>query len=205
MYSLCSPWWSPWSCSLDKTKHMQNTQTILVCLVFPAPISPDSVICNKMESYRQCIHLTWTCYQFPSRNAIYQLFLSVFVFLFSFVFFCFQTSQGMILLSKLWSKQLHYETQYSVYIKDYFQKLKPSSFFLNKFNISTYTLIVQQCSSARTTENNQPHQPLKQSHAEDHAEQIEATNREDYCWRTGRLQSRKEHHKADLQTMNPLW
>ena len=110
-----------------------------------------------------------------------------------FVFFCFQTSQGMILLSKLWSKQLHYETQYSVYIKDYFQKLKPSSFFLNKFNISTYTLIVQQCSSARTTENNQPHQPLKQSHAEDHTEHIEAASA-DHCWRTDRLKSRKEHH-----------
>ena len=195
MYSLCSPWWSPWSCGLDKThaKHTNNTG-------FPAPISQDSVICNKMDSYRKCIHLTWTCYQFPPRNAIYQLFLSQF-----FCLFCFQTSQGMILLSKLWSKQLHYETECSVYIKDCFQKLKPSSFFLNKVNISTYTLIVQKCSSARTTENNQPHQPPKQSHTADHTEQIEATNREDYCWRTGRLQSRKEHHKADLQTMNPLW
>ena len=25
MYSICSPWWSPWSCGLNKTKHMQNT------------------------------------------------------------------------------------------------------------------------------------------------------------------------------------
>ena len=28
--------------------------------------------------------------------------------------------------------------------------------------------------------NNQPHQPLKQSYAEDHTEQIEATSGEDY-------------------------
>ena len=26
-----------------------------------------------------------------------------------------------------------------------------------------------------------------------------------YHWRTGRLQSRKEHHRADLQPKNPLW
>ena len=43
--------------------------------------------------------------------------------------------------------------------------------------------------------NDQPHQPLKQSHAEDHTEQIEATSREDRCWRAGRLQSRKEHYR----------
>ena len=29
--------------------------------------------------------------------------------------------------------------------------------------------------------NNQPHQPLKQSHAEDHTEQIEAASGEDHC------------------------
>ena len=45
--------------------------------------------------------------------------------------------------------------------------------------------------------NNQPHQSLKQSHAEDHTEQIEATS-EVHHWRTGRLHSRKEHHRADL-------
>ena len=52
--------------------------------------------------------------------------------------------------------------------------------------------------------NDQPHQPPKQSHAEDHTEQIEATSREDHRWRTGRLQSRK-HHGADLQLANPVW
>ena len=47
------------------------------------------------------------------------------------------------------------------------------------------------------------HQSPKQSHAEDHTEQIEATSR-DHRWRTGRLQSRKEHHRADLQPANPV-
>ena len=53
--------------------------------------------------------------------------------------------------------------------------------------------------------NDQPHQPPKQSHAEDHTEQNEAASREDHRWRTGRLQSRKEHHREDLQAKNPLW
>ena len=42
--------------------------------------------------------------------------------------------------------------------------------------------------------NDQPHQPPKQRHAEDHSEQIEATCGEDHRRRTGRLKSRKEHH-----------
>ena len=50
----------------------------------------------------------------------------------------------------------------------------------------------------------QPHQPLKQCHAEDHTEETETTS-EDYRWRTGRIQSRKEHYRADLQPKNPLW
>ena len=53
--------------------------------------------------------------------------------------------------------------------------------------------------------NNQPHQSPKQSQAEDYTEQIEATSGEDHRWRTGRLQSRKEHQRADLQPTNPLW
>ena len=48
-------------------------------------------------------------------------------------------------------------------------------------------------------------QPPRQSHAEDHTEQIEAASREDNCRRTGRLQSKKEHYRADLQPKNPLW
>ena len=53
--------------------------------------------------------------------------------------------------------------------------------------------------------NDQPHQSPKQSHAEDRTEQFGATSGEDHRWRTGRLQSRKEHHRADLGSMSPLW
>ena len=44
-----------------------------------------------------------------------------------------------------------------------------------------------------------------QSHAEDHTEQTEAASEEDHHLRTGRLQSRMEHHRAELQPKNPLW
>ena len=47
--------------------------------------------------------------------------------------------------------------------------------------------------------NNKPHQSPKQNHAENYTEQIEATSCKDHRWRTGRLPSRKEHHRADLQ------
>ena len=53
--------------------------------------------------------------------------------------------------------------------------------------------------------NDLPHQSTKQSHAEDHAELIETGSGEHHCWRTGRLPNRKEQHRADLQTKNPLW
>ena len=46
--------------------------------------------------------------------------------------------------------------------------------------------------------NNKPHQSPKQSHAEDHTEQIEATSGEDHRRRTGRRQSRKEYHRAKI-------
>ena len=52
--------------------------------------------------------------------------------------------------------------------------------------------------------NNKPHQSPKQSHAEDHTEQIEATSGEDHRRRTSRLQSRKEYHRADLQPMHSM-
>ena len=52
--------------------------------------------------------------------------------------------------------------------------------------------------------NNKPHQSPKQSHAEDHTEQIEATSGEGHRRRIGRLQRRKEYHRADLQPTNPL-
>ena len=50
----------------------------------------------------------------------------------------------------------------------------------------------------------QPHQPPKQIHAEDHTEQIEAVSGEDHRRRTGILQSRDVHHGAELQPKNPL-
>ena len=53
--------------------------------------------------------------------------------------------------------------------------------------------------------NDQPHQPPWHSHAEGHTVQIEAASREDHRWRTGRLQSKKEHHRTDFQPKNPLW
>ena len=46
---------------------------------------------------------------------------------------------------------------------------------------------------------------LKQSYAEGYTEQIEAASGEDRYWRTGRLQNRKKHHRADLKLKNPLW
>ena len=53
--------------------------------------------------------------------------------------------------------------------------------------------------------NDQPHHPSKQSHCEDHTEKTETASGESHCWRTGRLLSRKEHQRADLQLKNPLW
>ena len=47
--------------------------------------------------------------------------------------------------------------------------------------------------------NNKTRQSPQQSHAEDHTELIEVKSRENHRQRTGRLQSRKEYHRADLQ------
>ena len=52
--------------------------------------------------------------------------------------------------------------------------------------------------------NNKPHQSPKQSHVEDHTEQIEATSGEDHRRRTGRLQSWKEYYRADLQPTHSM-
>ena len=71
--------------------------------------------------------------------------------------------------------------------------------------LSHHTSQKRQSATMPELRNDQPHQSPKQSHAEDHTEQIEVTSGEDRCWITGRLQSRKEHHRADLQPMNPLW
>ena len=70
--------------------------------------------------------------------------------------------------------------------------------------VGHYTSQERQPATEPELQNNKPHQPPKQSHAEDHTEHFEATNG-DHCWRTGRLKSRQEHHRADLQSTNSLW
>ena len=72
-------------------------------------------------------------------------------------------------------------------------------------SLSHHTSQKRQPAAAPELLNNQPHQSPKQSHAEDHIEQTEATSSEDHCLRTGRLQRRKEHHRADLQPTHSLW
>ena len=70
--------------------------------------------------------------------------------------------------------------------------------------LSHHTSQERQPAAVPELPNNQPHQSPKQSHAKDHTGQIEATS-EDHHWRTGRLPSRKEHHRVDLQPTNRLW
>ena len=65
--------------------------------------------------------------------------------------------------------------------------------------LSHHTSQERQTAAVPELPNNEPHQSLKQSHTEGHTEQIEATSGEDHRRRTGRLQSRKEYHRADLQ------
>ena len=70
--------------------------------------------------------------------------------------------------------------------------------------LSHHTSQERQPAAVPELPNSQPHQPPKQSLAEDHTEQIEAASREDNYRRTGRLQSRKEYHRADLQPTHSL-
>ena len=72
-------------------------------------------------------------------------------------------------------------------------------------SLSHHTSQERQSEAVPDLPNNQPHQSPKQSHAEDHTEQTEATSGEDHRWRTGRLQSRLEHHRADLQPTHSMW
>ena len=65
--------------------------------------------------------------------------------------------------------------------------------------LSHHTSQEMQPAAVSELPNNKPHQSPKQSHAEDHTEQIQATSGEDHRRRTGRLQTRKEYHRADLQ------
>ena len=70
--------------------------------------------------------------------------------------------------------------------------------------LSHHTSQERQPAAVPELPNKKPHQSPKQSHAEDHTEQIEATSGEDHRRRTGRLQSRKEYHRADLQPTHSL-
>ena len=65
--------------------------------------------------------------------------------------------------------------------------------------LSHHTYQERQPAAVPELPNNQLHQSPKQSHAEDHTEQIEATSGEDHRRGTDRLKSRKEYHRADLQ------
>ena len=65
--------------------------------------------------------------------------------------------------------------------------------------LSHHTSQERQTAAAPELTNDQSHQPPKRSHAVDNTEQIEATCVQANRWRTGRFQSRKEHHRADLQ------
>ena len=70
--------------------------------------------------------------------------------------------------------------------------------------LSHHTSQVRQPAAMPELPNDKPYQSPKQSHAEDHTEQFEATSGEDHRRRTGRLQSRKEYHRADLQPTHSM-
>ena len=70
--------------------------------------------------------------------------------------------------------------------------------------LSHHTSQERQPAAVPELPNNKPYQSPEQSHAEDHTEETEATTGEDLRLRTARFQSRKEHHRADLQPTNPL-
>ena len=71
--------------------------------------------------------------------------------------------------------------------------------------LSHYTSQERQPAAVPELPNYQPHQSPKQSHAEDQTEQTEATSGENHRRRTGRLQSRKEYYRADLQPTHSVW
>ena len=84
---------------------------------------------------------------------------------------------------------------------------------------SHHTFQERQPAAVPELPNDRPHHPPEQSHAEDHTELVlfvirfvfsaqmpmPPTSEENHRWRTGRFQSRKEHHRAELQPMNPQW
>ena len=70
--------------------------------------------------------------------------------------------------------------------------------------LSHHTSEERQPAAVPELRNNKPHQSPKQSHAEDHTEQIEATSGEDHRRRTGRLHSRNEYYRANLQPTHSM-
>ena len=52
-------------------------------------------------------------------------------------------------------------------------------------------------------QNHQPCQPFQWGHVEDRPKQTPATNRSDHCRRASRFQSRKEHHRTNIQSQDP--
>ena len=71
--------------------------------------------------------------------------------------------------------------------------------------LSHYTSWERQPAAVQELLNNKPYKSPKQSHAEDHIEQFEATSGEDHRRRSGRLQSRKKYHRADLHPTHSMW
>ena len=68
--------------------------------------------------------------------------------------------------------------------------------------LSHHTSQERQPAAVSDLSNNQPHQSTKQSYAEDHTEQIEATSGEDYRWRTGILQSRSSTYESSVRNIS---
>ena len=71
--------------------------------------------------------------------------------------------------------------------------------------LSHHTSQERQLAAVPELPNDQLHQPPKQSHAEDHTEQIEASSGENHRRRKGGFQSRKAYHRADLQPTHSMW
>ena len=68
--------------------------------------------------------------------------------------------------------------------------------------LSHYTSRERQPAAVPELSNNQPHQSPKQSHAEDHTKQTEATSGEDHRRRTGRLQSRSSTYTVYVRNIS---
>ena len=61
----------------------------------------------------------------------------------------------------------------------------------------------RQLAAVPELQHHQPYQPSQYSHLEDHPKQIPAEGRRDHCRRASRIQSRKEHHRTNIQSQDP--